>query len=381
LPTFTGADSFKLLSDEHVGDWTVDYVQPLKYGRVEAGAKFRRRYIPTNMQFFAGLNSPLDTNAGGRATYSEIIPALYGNYVFENQKLEVEAGLRVEYVNLRYEVNPNHNTYKSDGYRYGQPFPNLRLAYKLNDNNRLSFFYTRRVDRPNEVDIRIFPKYDDAEIIKVGNPALRPQFTSSYELGYKTAWNGGYFYSAAYHKEMRATITRIASIVPGSTLIYNIFQNAGRSRNTGVELMLSQNLEKWATFNLNLNGYRNTIDAFTVINRYPVINTFYADQQQLFSGNVKVNGLFHLPRQLDAQFTAIYLAPDLVPQGRIDSRFSIDLGLKKIVQKGKGEWFLNATDVANTLRIRREVQGEGFRYVSTDYYETQVVRLGYGYKF
>jgi hypothetical protein len=78
LPTFTGADSFKLLSDEHVGDWTVDYVQPLKYGRVEAGAKFRRRYIPTNMQFFAGLNSPLDTNAGGRATYSEIIPALYG---------------------------------------------------------------------------------------------------------------------------------------------------------------------------------------------------------------------------------------------------------------------------------------------------------------
>jgi outer membrane receptor protein involved in Fe transport len=200
-------------------------------------------------------------------------------------------------------------------------------------------------------------------------------------LGYKTAWNGGYFYSAAYHKEMQATITRIASIVPGSTLIYNIFQNAGRSRNTGVELMLSQNLEKWATFNLNLNGYRNTIDAFTVINRYPVINTFYAGQQQLFSGNVKVNGLFHLPRQLDAQFTAIYLAPDLVPQGRIDSRFSVDLGLKKIVQKGKGEWFLNATDVANTLRIRREVQGEGFRYVSTDYYETQVVRLGYGYKF
>jgi outer membrane receptor protein involved in Fe transport len=381
LPTFTGDDSFKLLSDEHVGDWTVDYVQPLKYGRVEAGAKFRRRYIPTNMQFFAGLNSPLDTNAGGRATYSEVIPALYGNYVFENQKLEIEAGLRVEYVDLRYEVNPNHNTYKSDGYRYAQPFPNLRLAYKLNDNNRLSFFYTRRVDRPNEVDIRIFPKYDDAEIIKVGNPALRPQFTTSYELGYKTAWNGGYFYSAAYHKEMQATITRIASIVPGSTLIYNIFQNAGRSRNTGVEVMLSQNLDKWATFNLNLNGYRNTIDAFTVVNRYPVINTFSADQQRMFSGNVKVNSLFHLPRQLEAQFTAIYLAPDLVPQGRIDSRFSIDLGLKKIVQKGKGEWFLNATDVANTLRIRREVQGDGFRYVSTDYYETQVVRLGYGYKF
>lgn len=381
LPTYTGFDSFKLLSDEHVGDLTFDYVQPLRYGRVEAGAKLRRRNIPTNMQFFPGLNSPLDTSAGGRATYSEWIPALYGNYIFESRHIEVEAGLRVEYVDLRYEVDPNHNTYKSDGYQYGQPFPNLRLTYKLTENNRLSLFYTRRVDRPNEVDIRIFPKYDDAEIIKVGNPGLRPQFTTSYELGYKTAWNGGYFYSAAYHKAMQSTITRIASIVPGSTLIYNIFQNAGRSRMTGVEVVLSQNFNKWATVNLNLNGYRNTIDAFSVVNRYPVLNTFSAGGQQLVSGNVKLNGLFHLPWQLDAQLTAIYLAPDLVPQGRIDSRFSVDVGLKKAVQKGKGELFLNATDIANTLRIRRSVQGDGFRYVSTDYYETQVVRVGYGYKF
>ncbi|HEY0111503.1 MAG TPA: TonB-dependent receptor, partial [Fibrella sp.] len=239
LPTYTGFDSFKLLSDEHVGDLTLDYVQPLRYGRVEAGAKFRRRYIPTDMQFFPGQNSPLDTNAGGQATYSEVIPALYGNYIFESKKVEVEAGLRVEYVDLRYEVDPNHNTYKSNGYQYGQPFPTLRLTYKLSDNNRISLFYTRRVDRPNEVDIRIFPKYDDAEIIKVGNPGLRPQFTTSYELGYRTGWSGGYLYSAAYHKAMQATITRIASIVPGSTLIYNIFQNAGRSRTTGIEVVLS----------------------------------------------------------------------------------------------------------------------------------------------
>lgn len=71
LPTFTGIDSFKLLSDEHVGDLTADYTQPTRHGRFEAGAKLRRRIIPTNMQFFPGLNSPLDSNAGGRATYSE----------------------------------------------------------------------------------------------------------------------------------------------------------------------------------------------------------------------------------------------------------------------------------------------------------------------
>lgn len=380
-PDFTGKDSFKLLSDEHVTDITADYVQPLKYGRFEIGAKFRRRYIPTNMQFFPGENSPIDATAGGWANYTETIPALYGNYIFESQKFEVEAGIRVEYVKIQYDVNPEHNTYKSDGYYYTQPFPNLRLAYKISDKNTLSLFYTRRVDRPNEVDIRIFPKYDDAEIIKVGNPGLRPQFTNSIELGYKTNWNTGYLYSAVYHKEMDATITRIASTVDDSNLIYNIFQNAGRSYSTGFEIVLSQEIEKWATLSLNLNGYENAIEAFTVVNQYPEENTFTAKKQEIFSGNIKLNGLFHLPKQVDIQFTSVYLAPDIIPQGKNYSRFYIDLGIKKSIQKGKGELFLNATDVANTLRIKKRVNGDGFYYVSTDYYETQVFRLGYTYKF
>ncbi|MDB5260761.1 MAG: TonB-dependent receptor [Adhaeribacter sp.] len=381
LPTYTGEDAFKLISDEHVADFNLDYTKPLKYGRLEGGFKFRKRDIPTNMQFFPGLNSPLDVNAGGEATYKEIIPALYGNYVFENPKYEAEIGVRLEYVDLQYEVNPNHPTYKSNGYNYTQPFPNVRLAYKLNDLNKISLFYNRRVDRPNEVDIRIFPKYDDAEIIKVGNPELRPQFTNLLEAGYKTSWASGYFYTAAYHRFADNTITRIASIVPGSNLIYAIFQNIDKSYNTGLEAVLTQEVTPQYSFNLNLNGYRNQINGFTVENKYPVLHTFTAEKQEIFSGNIKLNNTFRLPKNLEAQITAIYLAPDLIPQGKIDSRFSLDMGVKKSLQNGKGELFLNAADLLNTMVIKREIQGAGFQYISTDYYETQVIRLGYSYKF
>ncbi|MBK8356505.1 MAG: TonB-dependent receptor [Saprospiraceae bacterium] len=381
LPTTTGTDAFKLLSDEQVYDFNFDYIKPLKYGRIETGVKLRNRNIPTNMQFIPGVNSVLDTSAGGWATYKELIPAVYGNYIFENKKWEAELGLRIEYVKIQYDVNPNHNTYKSDGYNYTQPFPNARLAYKINDRNKISFFYNRRVDRPNEVDIRIFPKYDDAEIIKVGNPALRPQFTNSFELGYKTSWNKGYFYSAAYHRFADGTITRISSIAPNSNLIYAIFQNAGRSYNTGLEIVLTQEVAKWYSFNLNLNGYHNQINAFSVENKYPLPNTFSADKQEIISGNIKLNNTFHLPKNFDAQLTAIHLAPDIIPQGKIAQRFSLDLGIKKSLQKGKGELFLNATDILNTMIIKKEIQGQGFKYISTDYYETQVIRLGYNYKF
>lgn len=381
LPASKGTDAFKLLSDEQVYDLNIDYIKPLKYGRIETGIKLRNRSIPTNMDFRPGLNSVLDTAAGGWATYKELIPAVYGNYVFENAKWEAEIGLRMEYVRIQYDVNPNHKTYKSDGYYYTQPFPNLRLAYKLNENNKLSICYNRRVDRPNEVDIRIFPKYDDAEIIKVGNPALRPQFTNSLELAYKTSWHTGYFYSALYHRFSDGTITRISSIVPRSTLVYAIFQNAGKTYNTGLEAIWNQKVSPLYSFNLNGNIYRNQINAFTVHNLYPTPNTFSADQQQAISGNIKLNNTFHFSKGLDAQLTAVYLAPDIIPQGKILSRFSVDLGLKKAIQKGKGEIFVNATDLFNTMVIKRQIQGAGFRYTSDDYYETQVIRLGYNYKF
>lgn len=310
------------------------------------------------MQFNPSTDhSVLDTGADGKATYKETIPALYGNYTYEVKKLEAEIGLRIEYVDLEYDVDPNHNTYQSDGYDYLQPFPNARMTYKINDHNKISVFYNRRVDRPDEVDIRIFPKYDDAEIIKVGNPALKPQFTNSFELGYRNSWSEGYLYGAVYHRISDGTITRIGTTADTTSLIYNITQNAGKSHNTGLELVFNQKLNNQIDFNLNVNGYHNQIDAFSVINLYPVENSFTAAAQDIYSGTIKLNTNIQVGNTAEAQLTAIYLAPDIIPQGTIDSRFSLDVAIKKTIQNGKGELFFNATDLLNTMVIKKKHHG------------------------
>lgn len=381
MPTYTGHDAFKLLSDENVLDVNADYIKPLKYGRIETGVKLRNRIIPTNMQFYPGINSPLDASAGGKATYKETIPAAYGNYAYESNKLETEVGLRLEYLNLNYTVNPNHPVYKSNGYAYFKPFPTLRLAYKINENNKLSFFYNRRIDRPNEVDIRVFPKYDDAEIIKVGNPALRPQYTNSLEIGYKATIGNGYFYASAYSKFVNGTITRIATTTPDSNIIYNIFENAGNSNMTGIEAVFSYKPANWYNFNINSNIYSNTINAFSVSLLYPTTTQFSANKNQITSGSLKWNNTFTFSKTLTGQLLATYLAPDIIPQGKIGSRFATDLGIKKTTQKGRGEIYLNATDIFNILVPKRTIIANGFSYTSTDYYETQVIRFGYNYKF
>ncbi|MEZ4376901.1 MAG: TonB-dependent receptor [Gemmatimonadales bacterium] len=381
LPDFTGRDAFKLLSDEHVYDLAAEYVRPLARGRLELGAKARYRSIPVDMQFFPGERSPIDSGAGGWATYRERIPAVYATYVLEGPTFELESGLRLEAVLLDYDVNPDHNTYQSDGYDYYRPFPTVRLAWKPDATRKVSLFVSRRVDRPNEVDIRIFPKYDEPELIKVGNPGLRPQFTTSVDLGYRTAWATGSLYAAGYHRIIDATITRIATQAPGSTLLYNVFQNAGRSRLTGGEVVWQQTISPAVSFSANANIYRTTIGAFTVVNRYPVPVTYSAEAASLTSGNLKINASLLLPGGTEAKVTSSYLAPDLFPQGRIGARYSLDLGVRRAVQGGRGEVTFNAVDLLNTMQVRRTVTGTDFTYASTDYLETQVVRLGYAWSF
>jgi outer membrane receptor protein involved in Fe transport len=257
----------------------------------------------------------------------------------------------------------------------------VRAAYKVDDNHKVSLFFNRRVDRPNEVDIRIFPKYDEPELIKVGNPGLQPQYTTSAEMGYKTTWSRGSAYAAVYHRIVDGTITRIATKVPGSVLLYNVFQNAGRSWSSGSEVVWQQTLSPRVAIGANANVYRNTVAAFSVVNRYPVPIGYSSEQQQLTSGNLKANAALKLPGGLDTQVSAVYLAPDLLPQGRSGSRFGLDVGVKKSVQLGRGEIVVNATDLLNTMQIRRDIRGTDFRLASTDYLETQVIRAGYSWKF
>ncbi len=381
LPSSASADTVHLLYDENVMDLNFDYVKPLKQGRFEAGSKVRWRFIPSQIAFIPGDSSILDQNADGRSQYDELITALYGNYVLDKKHFEWEAGLRMEFVNVAYTIDDTANVYNNDGYQYIQPFPSTRFAWKMNDRNKLQISYNRRVDRPDEVDLRMFPKYDDPEVLKVGNPGLKPQFTHSFEMAYKTTWASGNFYASFYHRASSNLLTRVLTQTPGSTLINAVTQNAGNGRSTGIELFLSKNLGERVTLNFTVNGYKNTIDAFGGVTYYPVPISYESAAESNWSGNAKANAIFHLPSKIDLQLTGIYLAPDVLPQARIASRYAIDFGVKKGIQKGKGELFLNGSDLLNTMRIKKTITGNGFTVLSNDLYETQVFRVGYSYKF
>lgn len=296
--------------------------------------------------------------------------------MLEIKHVDVEAGVRLEYSTVKYKIDPrNHYYNRNESYNDLSLFPNMCLTYKMNDRNRLSLFYNRRIDRPQEFDLRPFPKYDDPEVLKTGNPYLRPQFTQAMEVAYKNTWKSGSFYLSGYYKHTNDILTRIYTTNEDLSL-NAITQNLNDGRNFGAELLVEQEILSGWNMSAGFNWYRNIIESASGTVIYPYEQPFQFDESKTNSWNLKLNTHVSLPKSYELQAGFIYYAPDIIPQGRILSRNSLDLEIRKKLLNDKMEVSLSATDILNKSGIRQEIYGNGFTMNSENYYESQVVMIG-----
>jgi len=380
-----GWDKTNIRAIENTTSLSTDYVRPLKNGRIELGAKLRIRRLPVDYTITPGNNSIIYPGLGTFSDWGENLFAGYMNYLLEKEKYDVEAGLRAEQTDVFYDLDPANVYYpNNDDYDYFELFPSVRFTYKLDDNNKLSAFYNRRIDRPGEPELRIFPKYDDPELLKVGNPYLRPQFTDAFELAHKYSWATGSLFSAVYHRLIQDQYMRIFSIDntnPDYDIVNRIYQNTGSATNTGLELLFSQDISNTFKLLASFNGYFNVIDAYQGILLFPFERPFTIDESTDEVWNAKLTSEFIMPWEVSAQLTGVYYSEMNIPQGEQLGRSSIDFGLKKSIWDSKGEVTLAATDIFNTFGIRQELDGEGFEALYENFYETQIIRLGMKYRF
>jgi len=383
--TRQGRDVTNILATEYTTNLQLDYTKPLKSGRVEAGGKIQVRSLPVDYTVWPGDNSVIYPGMGNWSDWGENIYAAYANYVYEKTRYDIEAGLRAEQTNVSYDIDPENIYYdQDDAYDYLELFPNVRLSYKMNQHHRLSVFYNRRIDRPGEPELRIFAKSDDQELLKVGNPYLRPQFTQAFEVAYRFKWESGMAFLAGYYKLIEDPYMRVYTEDTTNTsydVIIKTYANTGSAKNAGLELVFSQQILKIWKLSGNANYYKNSIDAYEGSLLFPYPHTFAIGNSVAYVWDAKLSNHFTINENLELQLTAVYFAPKNIPQGKQLSRSSIDFGLTQKILKGKGEISFSASDIFNTFGIRQEIEGEGFTVTYENYYETQVFRVGFKYRF
>lgn len=378
-------DTSHLIAIENTTAFNVDYVRPLAAGRIEAGGQLRYRSLPVTYEIGQGERSIIYPGLGNESKWTEDLYAGYLNYVFESSGFEAEAGVRAEQTDVTYSLDPENIYYdQNDAYDYFRLYPNVRLTWKLDELNKLSLFLNERVDRPGEQELRAFAKYDDPELLKVGNPYLRPQFTRTVELAYRRLWNTGSAYAAVYTRTSDDAFQRIFSIDesdPDYDIINRIYQNTGRATNRGIELLWSQEVKTFWQYSLGFNFYRIGIQEYTGTLLFPTVRPFTLEASTENSWDLKFNNQFTLSKGWKAQLTAIYLAARNIPQGRQLARSSVDFAISRPVFAGKGEVVLAATDIFNGFGLRQEIQGEGFTARYENLYESQQVRVGVNWKW
>ena len=383
------SDMTHIIAPEYTWLLNSDYRLPLAFGRLEAGVKGQIRTMPTDYTAVWGPGAVVYPGVGDWSDWRENIASVYGNLIVERRKFDVEAGLRLEQTWIGYKISENNTYYtnKNDKYDYFRAFPNVRFTWKINQGNRLSLFYNYRVDRPSENELRIFPKSDDPENLKVGNPYLRPQFTQGVEAAYKYLWKGGSLFAAVYYKHIEEPFMRIYAVDTvareqlGLLIMDKIYQNLGREQNLGAELLFDQQIAKNWKLSASFNIYRKRIDAFDGVIYFPYERTFHTAANSSTPWFAKINTSFVTLFKTQFQISGAYYSAKNAPQGRELSRWGVDAGAKRSFLGGKLEANVSATDIFATMRIRQELSGEGFTAVYGNYYESQVVRIGVKYKF
>jgi outer membrane receptor protein involved in Fe transport len=379
-----GRDVTTVLGTEHITSGMIDYVKPTFSGRFETGAKIQIRNLPVEYEQQRDSLSMLYDGLGNWSKWGEKIYALYANWVHEKKSYDIEGGLRAEYTSVFYNLDESNIYYdENDAYNYFRVFPNIRFTFKLNDQNRFSAFFNQRIDRPGEPELRMYSKSDDHELVKVGNPYLRPQFTNSAEIAFQHYWNTGSIFISGFYRLIEDSFQRVYT--EDSTSIYDVvvksYANTGQMHNIGLELILSQDITGSWKLSGNFNLYQINIEGYNGRLLFPYPHSFEIKEDSDLTWDAKIINTFKVNDDLQIQLIGLYFADKNIPQGIQFSRSSIDLGIKKSLWKGKGELTIAVTDVLNRFGLRQKIDGDGFIAEYQNFYETQTIRMACKYKF
>jgi outer membrane receptor protein involved in Fe transport len=248
----------------------------------------------------------------------------------------------------------------------------------------LAVHYANRVDRPGEPELRIFAKYDDPELLKVGNPYLRPQFTESHEISYERLWERGSAILSVYRRNIDDPFMRVFAIDdsnPDYDIVNRIYQNVGSGTHNGIEVLFTQDVGQRWKLSGSANWYDNVIDAAQTTLLFPVQRPFSVPRSEDNTWDMKLNSLLRLPGGVEAQLSFVYYAAKNIPQGREAARSSVDLGFKRPILANRAELVVSVSDLFNEFGLRHEIAGAGFDAVYENFYESQVVAVGVNYEF
>jgi outer membrane receptor protein involved in Fe transport len=298
--------------------------------------------------------------------YREDVGSAYGVLTRTVGAVDLQGGLRLERASTRFDLAspgmldppdaPNESNApgvttgraapgepQAGGQRfanaYTSAFPSALVSYRLNPTQQVKVSYSRRVSRPAPQQLNPFVQQLDAYVAIQGNPALRPEYTDSYELGYQRTFAAGSVQLTPYFRRTPGAV-RLIQTVDTAGVTRATFANVALTRSYGADVTVALHPGRLTVF-----GGGSVFGVATDARNVTPDVSF-----QGAGWNARGNATYKLSPTFDVQAFASYRAPERTEGGRTKSWAWSSLALRRKFAGDQTSVTLAAQDPFNTVR-------------------------------
>ncbi|HEX8903804.1 MAG TPA: TonB-dependent receptor, partial [Longimicrobiaceae bacterium] len=351
-------------------DWQGDLTRQLGGAtRLELGYKGILRRLTnefTSDSIVGGLPSPFD-HVENNFTYDENVQAGYG-LVTEtvSPKFSLQGGLRLERATTTFRLADGGEGIPNN---YTSLFPSAAATLQLGQKDQVRFSYSKRIQRPASFQLNPFPLVMDRNVVSVGNPHLRPEYTHSFE--------GSFTHSA---RLATLTVTPFYRHTVNAVRRYQAFGQGGVDTLTFANLATADSYG--ADNNLQLRMGRLT--GFVGFTAYKIVTDGSNVQSGLgtdaFAWTARTSLNLKLTTTTDLQWSQFYRPETRIEQGRVGAQGMVNVALRQKLN-AKSTLTLRVADPFDDMRFSFRTSSSSFAQQTSRSFNLRAVFLSFSYNF
>ena len=342
---------------------TVDWSRPSEYGKLGMGLDIQGK-VDNIDNYQASIDAatcaetadPATTNGYAVTTTAS---AAYLTDQITHGKWEALLGGRAERMALR--VRPAEGIAQT---RHWQAFnPSLHLRYAMSDKADLTLSYRRSLQMPDPRDLNPFTTYVDAQNLSRGNPGLKPQQLTSWEIG--TDASAGQFTTGlnAFYRTSGNTVTDARSFA--DNVIVTSKQNGGQASSTGITGAITWTPDAKLRLGMDGGAYRVTL-------RTPDLSVLV--RQNDIAGYINLR-VAYSAGQDNLSFDAHGQSAGISPLGRFSATSSVNLTWKHAMTRTLS-LTVNANDIFDGGKRTYTTDTSTFRQAGFDHFVARRIYVG-----
>lgn len=353
----------------------LDYNTPIGSLSFESGVKASIINSESGIDYFRMMRDTgefyYDDDMSDNFLYDENIYAAYVSLARDWERWSIKGGLRGEFTDRS---GDSRSMEQVDNREYFELFPTFYLQHNFNENNSLTFDYSRRIQRPRYESLNPFRYYLTEFDFNSGNPELRASISNNFTLSY--ALKNQYFFDL-YYRDGGETPETLSFQDNELRLLRRVSVNLLGSKSYGLDISHGRSVANWwyAYAYISLFNEERT---FLALESGEVPVTIELDA---FYGSLYNNFIISKDGTFTGELSLTYVSNFISGSYIMDPFTTLSIGLRKTLWNNRAEVSVNVEDVldeTNTwLKSRYLNQDNGY----FPRLESQYVRVGFKYNF